>query len=522
MKFFFALICVSTLAHAQYGADALLQTTGTSVENKTGTQNLDMGQFKLSDPFLQTVFLEWRSAGNLPFEVNRWFTQVLNHDYANAAHQWTAVQNHLPASLKPVANYTWAYLAWRMELSNTFVDAWTEARRSGANERVSLSFAQTLAMENPAQWVNNNRPFIGATLATELLAMPAPVGLELELTALAGQHNPQHAARILEQLPLGHPLALDLATTAVLNHARKGEVGEAGKILKRRVEPELEKRGNARALPQHYLTLGRLLFQAGALEAAEAFYARVPRGVPEFIPARTERTWALLRLNRIGELRGELQSLASVTLKDRFLPEVSLVRSISNLKLCRYGDVAQDFKMFVETQGTWARTIQAALVDPTKAKLDMPDRRVQMTEAAIALRQKEEASLNKLAEASINATLPAVGVQPHWKAAQNRLAEVTSEQQSQLTKEKTRFWKNREVVLTEAIRKMKFVKVEAMSQMRMANASAPTTEAASDTVARIQAAPKKGAQTYLFDGVYWPDEQFNLHAKAQTRCGGQP
>jgi hypothetical protein len=527
MKFLLALL-IAAPSWGQSGADVLLQSTGTQLDQSAAAVLPDNAQFKLTDPFLQTAFLEWRSAGQLPFEVNRWFTQVLTQDFAGAAHQWTAIQSHLPANLLPVANHVWAYLAWRLDLPQTFLGAWTNARTAGASERVTFAMSQTLG-NGAGAWVAKQRPQIDATLAEELLALPAPVGLELELAAWAGRHRADHAARLLNLLPMGHPLSLDLASTAVLAYARKGEVGEAGKLLKRRVEPELNKRGDARELSRHYLTLGRLLFQAGALEAAEAFYARVPRGLPEFIPARAERTWGLLRLNRVGELRGELQSLSQANLRDRFLPEVSLVRAISNLKLCRYDDVATDFKGFVDSQSVWASTIRRALENPAQAKLDVPDRRIAELEGALIARNSEDAALARLGEASINATLPAVGVQSHWKSAQSTLAAARESQSAALVREKMRFWKNREAVLTEAIRKMKFVRVEAMSQVRLANSQVPEgtpvapktgTDATSDTVARIQSASKKGAQTYMFDGVYWPDEQFNLHARAVTRCGG--
>ena len=93
-------------------------------------------------------------------------------------------------------------------------------------------------------------------------------------------------------------------------------------------------------------------------------------------------------------------------------------------------------------------------------------------------------------------------------------------QQAELLTQKTRFWKNREVVLTEAIRKMKFVRIEALSQLRMAQANPPSKEA-SDVVKRIDSSREKGIQVYPVDSVYWPDELFHLHSAAATRCGGK-
>jgi hypothetical protein len=306
-----------------------------------------------------------------------------------------------------------------------------------------------------------------------------------------------------------------------LDFSRKSQVGEAGKLLKRRIEPEMNQTHAAKQLSRHYLTLGRLLYQAGAFEASEAFYARVPRGVTEYLPARAERTWSLLRLGRVGELRGELASLSHNVFSERFLPEVALVRSISNLKLCRYEDVAQDFNAFISAHQVWAKKIQTALDDPSIAKIDMPDDRIHELTLALVNREAESVKLAKLAQESIRAALPAVGVQAHWTNAKRDLDTSTEELKRLKTAQVQRFWKNREIVLTEAIRKMKFVRLEAMGQVRMAQTAANKEVEISDTTKKIDSARSHGAQIYQFDGVYWPDELFKLHSTAASRCGGK-
>ncbi len=64
------------------------------------------------------------------------------------------------------------------------------------------------------------------------------------------------------------------------------------------------------------------------------------------------------------------------------------------------------------------------------------------------------------------------------------------------------------------------MRVEALAQVRM-NTLAENSQDVTDTIKRVQAAPQKGAQTYPFEGVYWPDELFKLHAQAESRCGGK-
>lgn len=520
-KLLLSLALVSTSAVAQHGADVLLQSTGTEVAPETAAQMPSVGQFKLSDAYLQTLFVEWKGMGQQSFEVNRWFTLMMTGKHAQAAHLWSSMQEHFPEALRPIAQESWVYLTWRMQLPQTFIEAYSTARMNPqAPERLRLALDQTISMEAGHAWVTKHKPLLSQTFKTHLLTLTQPAGMELELLAWAVRGNFEHSERVLNLLPMGHPLSLELAKTAVLNFARKGQVGDAGKLLKRRIEPELEKLKNPRELSRHYLTLGRLLYQAGALEASEAFYARIPRGVPEFVPARTERTWALLRLGRVGELRGELESLSHQVFSDRFLPEVALVRSISNLKLCRYQDVAQDFNAFISAHKVWSQKISSALENPETAKVDMSDDKIQALQAAISNLATEDKQLTKLAVQSVKAALPAVGEQAHWVNARAQVLASHNEIKRQVVQETQRFWKNREVVLKEAIRKMKFVRVEALAQVRM-NTLAENSQDVTDTIKRVQAAPQKGAQTYPFEGVYWPDELFKLHAQAESRCGGK-
>jgi tetratricopeptide (TPR) repeat protein len=513
-------LVLSTNVLAQTGADALLESTGDTADVATESSSAaavvaTTSRFKLTDHFLESLFVEWKSAGTQNFEINRWVGLILTHDFAAAAHLWSAMQPHITAQMRAPAAVAWAYLNWRLDLPQTFVHAWKSARAEAPNHRSWLALDQVLMKEQPAQWLLAKQPSIDSALAQQLCTAPLE-GFALELAAWAMRHNPQHAHQILEQLPLGHPLALELAQTAVVQYARSNALGEAGKLLKRRIEPELKQIGDSKLLARHYLTLGRLLYQSGALEAAENFYARIPKGLPEFIPARTERTWALLRLGRVGELRGELESLNHQVLSDRFLPEVSLVRSISNLKLCRYDDVARDFKFFIDNNKVWANRISAALSSEDPA-IDMTDARIAGLTTALQMREAEEAKLTVLTRESIQAALPAVGEQAHWTHARSQLVQTKQADKRSLLAQKQRFWKNRELVLTEAIRKMKFVKVEAMAQIRMA-----AIASGGDMVSNVQSA-SSGKLTYPFEGVYWPDELFHLHAAAQSRCsGGRP
>jgi len=109
MKYLYlSVILFSNSSFAQLGADVLLQNAATTSSSDTpSAQVIEAGDFKLTDSFLQTLFVEWKSHGQQSFEVNRWFRQLLTHDFKGAAHQWTNIQKDLPASLRDTGFYAW-------------------------------------------------------------------------------------------------------------------------------------------------------------------------------------------------------------------------------------------------------------------------------------------------------------------------------------------------------------------------------------------------------------------------------
>ena len=99
----------------------------------------------------------------------------------------------------------------------------------------------------------------------------------------------------------------------------------------------------------------------------------------------------------------------------------------------------------------------------------------------------------------------------------------------QLAAEYRRQWRNREHALSEAIRKMQFVKVELLSQLRYFS---KLHRSPSEPVASNDAKEKERAKTDLnlasdgdrsfpFDGVVWPDELFKLRSVAMGQCLSQ-
>ena len=98
----------------------------------------------------------------------------------------------------------------------------------------------------------------------------------------------------------------------------------------------------------------------------------------------------------------------------------------------------------------------------------------------------------------------------------------------QVSSEYRRQWRNRERELSEAIRKMEFVKVELLSELRFfaklngsasgGTPSAQASEREKNEGKQLLASASDGAAVFPFDGVVWPDELFKLRSVAAGQC----
>ncbi|MCY4523279.1 MAG: hypothetical protein OXB84_00930 [Halobacteriovoraceae bacterium] len=517
---------------AQTGADILLQNVDMDnnaqkeeVKKATGvSSSSDDRGLKLSDPFLIEFYTSWRSHKGLPYDVNRWAMEILRHRFKQAAHLWTVIEKKAPADFLLQARITRLYLMWRLDLAQTFASLFISevSNRNLKSSKLMLALDRVVGEKAP-QWFLKNAPLFTKEQERKILRMDASKNNFLSTAKFwvmlrAGKK----AIPYLPTMPAEHPFKIPLVRTAVLDLARQNELGRAGSIMKREMEPAIHKKNDPRPLAQYYLTLGRLLYQAGALDAAEEFYRKVPNSFPEFLNARTELLWVLLRKGDVADLRGELTSLGSGLFAKRFFPEIYLVRSISNLKLCQYDLVAKDFNNFIENNRNFAQKIKKGLENKTPPASSDSDFFIDLAKISLEKKEAEASLITSLGKESINATLPAVGVQAHWEKAKKNLLVVYEEAKKRLSGEYHRYWKNQERILSEAIRKMKFVKVETMTQMyAIARDNDLYDKSKGDQVSTVQASRKNLAKDRLsfpFDGVLWPDELFKMQSAAKNYC----
>ncbi len=523
------LVTIATLASilsanasfAASGADALLSG---NIPGATGGQE----ELKLSDPFLAQLYSKWQSQKDLPYEANQWVLKILKGEHAAAAHLWSTLQPKL-GSFETTGHTAYIYLLWKLGVAQTFFDEWMGqlANPSFRDSPEANSLALTIGTQLDA-WLLNEAIWVTPEQSKVIDALPkgtAPVYAALR--AWAGLRKGVAAKEALGGLTPGSALKMPLAQTVALGLARQKDIPGAAKILKAHLEPAIEAKGDPAALSSHYLQIARLLYQTGSLEGAQVFYEKIPNKTPEYLTAREELTWVRLRMGNTEKLRGDLTTLSSKVFNEQYSPEVYLVRSIGNLKLCFYDMVQNDFDAFLKDNKVWAKRISDALAAQNPPAPRVKDFFSKLSDTAVGRREAEMARLNALGEESIAATLPAVGWQVHWQKAKDRAAVQIDTVKKRQADEYRRQWKNDKAILTEAIRKMQFVKVELLSQLRMAalqsgdaiqtSAAAPARDSGAG-VAPAKITVEDGAVAFPFDGVMWPDEMFRLRSAAQSRC----
>jgi hypothetical protein len=430
----------------------------------------------------------------------------------------------MPASLSEVLTASDLYLTWRLDLPQTFTDRLVAAlagSRDGQRRGALVASVTQAVTPRLATYFAGHAVTLAPDEVTSVAALGWS-GAEGELRFVAAETSATRALEALPHVPATHPLRARLEASAAAAATRDGKTRDAIKILEdamARAPGEGEEAAAQRSADA--LTLGRLYFQTADLAKAESWYAQVSPESRDAATAHEELAWTWLRRGDTSRLRGVSATLASSLFAAQFLPELHVIRAVSDLKLCLFDEAKAEITTFVSAARPWAAKIQAALKAETPEAPPLHDAYADRLARAIDARQAEKAQLGKLLEKSITAATPAVGRQDHWRVAgaalEGHLARLGAEQLAQ----RRRQWRNAGAMLSEAIRKMRFVKVELASQLRGGIVAHPTSATSAETAA---AAAQKleddadGRLSFPLDGALWSDEVFATRSTAASVC----
>src|SRR5690606_2735296 len=110
----------------------------------------------------------------------------------------------------------------------------------------------------------------------------------------------KEALKWIGKLTADDPLRLKLSNSALIAYAKDGQLKASAKLIKEVLEPIIEKSKDTEEISNYYLSLGRLLYQAGAMDASRHYYSLIPEESKFFMTARTELIWAMLQMNDLG------------------------------------------------------------------------------------------------------------------------------------------------------------------------------------------------------------------------------
>lgn len=504
---------------AQSIADKLLENvdhSGSSqrleqVQKAVNFQVDDLKKIKIDDAYLAMLFTEWKSNDEMGEDVKKWLLSILEQDFIKAFKNIPTLENQTE-HLKKVIQVTELYLFHKLKLAQTFFDNWLAMAKSDyANSKEFITLDQTVGLTAPA-WFAEKAVTMSKEDHQDVAALDGSKSLFISTSKIWSiLRDGKKGLPYLKGLPAGHELILPLANTVILDLARENRLGDAGYIMKNIVEPEVIKTEDPRVLSRYYLLLARLLYQASAFEAAEEYYRKIPNSVPEYIQARTEMAWLLIRRNDQENLRGELTSLSKDLFKDHFLPELDLLWAISDLKLCRFEEVKMSFNRFTSSNKKWVEKVKQGVKANTKLEIDTYDYFIELKAKGLGNIDQEIKTLSNLAGDSQN-----------WDALKRNLENKRTLANVQLQKEYQRYWKNREVILANTIRKMRFVKIEMMTRFAIAKKAMEQDRKKQLAMANnnSELGKKQNYDELRFphDGVMWPDELFRLKSDIASYC----
>ncbi len=457
-------------------------------------------QLTLDNPFVIQLYSSWKALGAVSFETNEWVELILNKDHEKALALLPTIKD---PKLKSIKQASELYLLYQLSMTQTFFNEWIELASSSNFLQTEFGLAlDQIVGEKTTQLIMKNGFLITKELSEKLKKIEnAPSKINYSLQALKALRTRDNAVSWIGKLDESDPLRMPLAQTALLHYATEGKLGASGKIIKDVIEPILSKSSNEEELSLYFMTLGRLLYQAGALGEAKKYFDLIPESSSYFLKAKTEALWVHLKAKDYSRTKGELASLELSLFNDKFYPEAYLVSAMANVMLCQFVESKKAISRFIDVNKKWAALIEKNINDPKAVPVTENFILINLEKAKDSLAQEKALLVKLQLDASY---LPPIDT---------TMAEVDSSLRSEISKQ----WSNRKAMLSSALYKMQFVKIELISRMRAVEMNMKI--AGSDEVSLQRAAPVRNNQlSFPNDGTLWGDELFNMSATVINKC----
>jgi tetratricopeptide (TPR) repeat protein len=478
------------------GLDKLVDKVG--LDQALSTQELiSLKDLKLDNPFIVHLYTQLLTNKHLTAESKKLFMQVIKKEHKAALTSLSKLNNS-----DQLHSATQVYLFYQLGHFHYAMDAWVQlAKRAGfLNSPLQVTLDQILANDIDKKLVKEHY-FLSSAQKEILDQLPENKSVVFKnIIPLAHLNQGPKSLEYIKNLPLTSPIRIELAKSAVISFAKAGELAKAASVLKKVFKPYMEKSDQVDELVDYYLMLARLLYQANAFDSSLHYYSLIPESSKRFLQARIESLWISYIQDDFSRLKGQVKSLEDTLLADKFMPELYLMSSSAKVKLCQFESAKQTIDQFITIYKDWANKIELHINSGNPELIESTYRWNLYTAGLQRIMQEEQA----LVGMKLNEYL-------------NSMKQKKSEASKILVSEKMRQWKNRKVILSNIIRKMRFVKVEYISLMKRFRDKAISKKA--DEVHLYQAKSRANDEIeFPYDGDLWGDDYFNLKAQTESAC----
>ena len=460
--------------------------------------------FKLDDPFKLQLFAFWKAAGITEANTHLWMDLFFTGEYLEALQTLSSLKGRNIQKIKETIEI---YLLYRLGHYQSFLTKWIDLSSEKGLLKTELGLAlDQIVGPQMASILQNSGFYLTGDLKKKLGKIEGEKSLVNDsLQALGGVSKGAKAVRWIGQLSKDDPLRLPLAYAAIFDYARKGMLGASGNIVKKVVEPWMEKSNESEEIAFYYLTLARLLYQAGAWGESEHFYRLVPESSTYFLSARTEVLWIYLRNRQFAKLKGDLTTLELNVFEDRFYPDIYLAKAMMSVMLCQFLDAREAIHRFVRVNKKWAGKIEQELAS-SKTSLVHPTFSTDNWQRALKSLARERSALEK-------SKIP---------FDQKLMISTEKEIQMALHQQSRQQWENRKKILEDAFYRIKFVRIELLGRMRVLAGGAGKQAIGRDSLRLYTSAPVRGDQiVFPHDKTLWAGDLFNMNAQVRNLCASK-
>lgn len=465
---------------------------------------LSLVQFGCTRSYAADVFQSALSSEvkKIPAKQRSWFTGVLTDDFETAVGSWETVKSQVGQKNMPLGHAAYVYSLYKLGLYQSLVEEMLQANSLWLSSVLSAELQNFLSAQMD-RVLTQAGVYIYPDLRKQLLASKLTnKTLRATLLSYAFLSEPAELPKYLPDLPKTNLILRPGVKKSVAFLMNQSKLKEAEEI--------------ARLVPGNHLDLARVYFQAGELHKAAEAYDKVSRQEELYPASREELAWTYLRMNDVGGLRGLTNQLTRLdNIADR--PESYVLQAISNLKVCNYAAAKQDIQFFTRELTPVARKIDAVSKLSKAPAPARPDVWTQSIQRRLVLLQKEVDVWTELEEEKIVKKL-----RGYQAVAQNELQSHYKRQ-----------WNNEYKMIDEAIVKMRFVKLEYLSQLRrleqyeerphllsqkVLNKETLVADASvSGSLAALKNAESE-KMVFRADEALWSDEVYRLRSLTPSEC----